>query len=242
MIVNFCGTRGYIEEWNRYHRMHSACLLTHAGRRLLLDAGENWAGKLAELWPDWIAITHAHPDHAFGLRDGVGVPVLGTRKTHRLLRGFPISRFHEIKPGTMTRCGPFQITAYRVIHSLRAPAVGFRITAGGLTIAYNPDIISPVRPRAALSGVDVYIGDGSSLTRPLVRRHGTLLFGHTTVRAQLGWCRRFSIRRAFFVHCGKQLVEMDARELDRAVAELAGGNPITVVARDGMRVDLASLR
>jgi glyoxylase-like metal-dependent hydrolase (beta-lactamase superfamily II) len=26
--------------------------------------------ELGELEPDGIAITHAHPDHAFGLRDG----------------------------------------------------------------------------------------------------------------------------------------------------------------------------
>jgi L-ascorbate metabolism protein UlaG (beta-lactamase superfamily) len=241
VIITFCGTRGYIEESNRYHRMHSACLLTHAGRRLLLDAGENWKGKLHTLRPDWIAISHAHPDHAFGLKEGVRVPVLVTPESHRLLRSFPVSRFRLIEPGRPVALGPFSLVAYRVIHSLRAPAVGFRIRAGGVTVVYNPDIISIVHPAAALRGVDVFIGDGASLTRPLVRRRGDLLFGHTTVRAQLGWCRRYGIRYAFIVHCGKQLVQMRPRALDKAVAQLAGDAVIATVARDGMKVNLARL-
>jgi L-ascorbate metabolism protein UlaG (beta-lactamase superfamily) len=241
MIVIFCGTRGYIEKSSRRHRMYSACLLIYAGRRLLLDAGENWAGKLHTLHADWIAITHAHPDHAFGLKQGVQVPVIVTRETHRLLRHFPVPHFREIKPGFKVRLGPFQLVAYRVIHSLRAPTVGFRVSGGGVTIAYNPDVIAVINPRPALKGVDVFIGDGASLTRPIVRRHGDRLFGHTTVRAQLGWCRRFGIKHAFIVHCGKQLVEMDARELDHRVHELAGPEVAATVAHDGMRVNLSRL-
>lgn len=45
--------------------------------RLLLDAGENWAGRIGELEPDWIAITYVHPDHAFGRREGTERPVSG---------------------------------------------------------------------------------------------------------------------------------------------------------------------
>ncbi|HUU67923.1 MAG TPA: MBL fold metallo-hydrolase, partial [Planctomycetota bacterium] len=62
MKIVFCGTRGYIEESNPLHVMHSACLLIYRGKRLLLDFGENWTGRLHELAPHWIGITHAHPD------------------------------------------------------------------------------------------------------------------------------------------------------------------------------------
>ncbi len=89
-----------------------------------------------------------------------------------------------------------------------------------------------------LRGVDVYIGDGATLTRPMVRRRGETLFGHTTVRAQMNWCRRNGVRRAFIVHCGKQLVEMNAAQLQHRVNELAGPDLRAIVAHDGLEVRL----
>lgn len=75
----------------------------------------------------------------------------------------------------------------------------------------------------------------SALTRPLVRRRDGALFGHTTVRAQLNWCKRYGIRRAYIVHCGKQLVQMDPAVLQERVDELAGAHLRARVAYDGMR-------
>ena len=240
--ITFCGTRGYIEEASPLHRMHSACLIAYRGRRLLLDAGETWDGHIDDFGADWIAITHAHPDHAFGLRSGTAAPVYGTSVTCEALERFPLPRLRAVAPDTPFRLGPFRVTAYPVVHSIRAPAVGFRVSAGRATIVYNPDIISIVDPDSVLHDVDAYIGDGASLTRPIVRRHGTSLFGHTTIRAQLKWCRAFGIPRAFIVHCGKQLVEMEPREVQRQVDLLAGDTIEAVVTYDGMRVRIAGRR
>ena len=238
MKIIFCGTRGYIEESSPLHAMHSACLLVYRGRRLLLDFGENWAGRLAELAPDWIAITHAHPDHSFGLRQGAGVPVFVTQESRDLLKDYPVADFRTVAPGRHVAAGPFDILPYAVIHSIRAPAVGYRVAAGSLVIAYNADLVAIERKEEILTGVDVYIGDGSTLVRPMVRRRGEAIFGHTTVRAQLNWCRQFGIPRAFIVHCGKELVEMPPDELDRRVAALAGDVQATV-ATDGLEVRLS---
>jgi glyoxylase-like metal-dependent hydrolase (beta-lactamase superfamily II) len=236
--IHFFGTRGYIEESSRLHRMHSALLLSFAGKRLLLDAGETWSGRIGELDPNWIAITHAHPDHAFGLRGGTGVPVYVTSVTRRLLRGFPLSRLRTLTAGRWQAIGPFRVLAYTVVHSIRCPAVGFKVRAGRRTIVYNPDVISIDDRDRVLRDVDAFIGDGASLTRPLVRRRGDLLFGHTTVRAQLNWCKEAGIGRAFIVHCGKQIVEMNAREAQRRVDELAGPSVHATIAHDGMEVVL----
>lgn len=234
----FLGTRGYIEETSRLHRMHSALMLISGGKRLLLDAGQTWKGRLRALAPDWIAITHAHPDHAFGLEEGTQVPVYVSEETRRLLGRYPVRRFVVFDDGDLLRLGPFRVRPYDVVHSIRAPAVGFRVTADGTTLVYNPDIISIVDERRVLRRVDVYIGDGASLTRPIVRRRGETLFGHTTVRAQLNWCKRHEIPRAYIVHCGKQLVEMKPADLQQRVNELAGPTIRAIVARDGLRADL----
>lgn len=157
--------------------MHSALLLSCAGKRLLLDAGSTWAGRLNALRPDWIAITHAHPDHAFGLEEGTNVPVYVSAASYDLLERCPVAHFRVFEPGARLRLGPFTLRPYDVVHSLRAPAVGFRVRAAETTIAYNPDIVSIVDEASALAGVDVYVGDGATLTRPLVRRRGYALAG-----------------------------------------------------------------
>lgn len=218
--------------------MHSALMLIARGKRLLLDAGETWSGKLASLAPDWIAITHAHPDHAFGLAEQTDVPVYVSQESRGLLARYPVRRFRVFEERQVLRLGPFRVRPYEVVHSIRAPAVGFRVTADRVTLAYNPDVVSIRDENRALRGVDVYVGDGATLTRPLVRRRGEALFGHTTVRAQLNWCRRNGINRAYIVHCGKQLVEMNPAELQRRVDELAGPGLRAIVARDGLRVAL----
>ena len=65
---------------------------------------------------------------------------------------------------------------------------------------------------AALSGADLYVGDGSTLKGSLVRRHATgALMGHTTVRAQLGWLAKYGISRAVFSHFGTARSEMGSR-------------------------------
>ena len=52
------------------------------------------------------------------------------------------------------------------------------------------------------------------MTRPLVRGHGNELFGHTTVRPQLGWCREARVEQAIFTHCESQIVKHDEREME----------------------------
>lgn len=237
MIVRFLGTRGYVEESSPRHRMHSAVMLEHRGKRLLMDAGETWKGELDRLDPDWIVITHAHPDHAFGLELGAPCPVYVSSTSKKLLRRFERVDFRTFRIGRALRLGPFEVLPYRVVHSLRAPAVGFRVRADDI-IAYNPDVVSIPNAGRVLRGITAYIGDGATLTRPLVRRRDGRLFGHTTVRAQLGWCARAGVRKAFIVHCGKQLIEMPPRALQREVDKLAAGRVDAVVTHDGLEVRL----
>jgi phosphoribosyl 1,2-cyclic phosphodiesterase len=182
------------------------------------------------------SITHAHPDHSFGLKQGTGLPVYVTKESHRLLSHYPVPNFRIIQPDEPFEAGPFHVLPYRVIHSINAPAIGYRVTAGKAAVVYNADLIAIEKKDEILAGAKVYIGDGSTLVRPLVRRKGDLLFGHTTVRAQLNWCKQLGIPRAFIVHCGKQLVEMDPAEVDRKVDELAEGKVDATVACDGMEV------
>ena len=60
-------------------------------------------------------------------------------------------------------------------HSTRAPAVGYRMTAGEVAIFYVPDVVWIHAREEALSGCKVYVGDGATLTRSMVRKSGDTL-------------------------------------------------------------------
>jgi ribonuclease BN (tRNA processing enzyme) len=220
--IHFYGTRGYVEEKSRRHRHHAAFVLSWKGFRLLCDFGQTNEGRLAEMAPDAIFISHAHPDHGWGLKEGTDLPVYASAITIEILKALPVSTWKPLEPGRPLSIGPLELTAFPVVHSVRCPCVAGRIRAGGAVLVYSGDLISFEDEEAALSGCDLYVGDGSTLVRPLVRRHPTGgLMGHTTVRAQLGWMRRRRVPRAIFSHFGKGPIEMGDRALREEIRRLA---------------------
>ncbi|MGH9316314.1 MAG: MBL fold metallo-hydrolase, partial [Thermoanaerobaculia bacterium] len=89
MRLHFYGTKGYVEERSRAHSGHSAFTVEADGFRLLCDFGQNRKGLLSKIRPDSIFLSHAHPDHAWGLEEGTRVPVYASGITHEITRGLP---------------------------------------------------------------------------------------------------------------------------------------------------------
>jgi len=240
--LHFYGTKGYVPESSRWHAGHSAFVLEALGFRLLFDFGENRKGMLSKIRPDAIFLSHAHPDHGWGLWEGTEAPVHASAITHELLRELPILQRVVLTPQTPVTVGPFRLTAFPVIHSVRCPCVAARIEVGGFTIVYSGDIVAFEEPEIALKGADLYIGDGSTLTGALVRRHRSgVLMGHTTVRAQLGWLVRHGVSRAIFSHFGRDPIAMGHEALGKAIAEMAAANPpgcTVAAAYDGFEVEV----
>lgn len=239
MRLTFLGTRGNIEEKSRLHRRHSALLVETDAGRSLFDCGGDWSGRLDQIAPDVIFVTHAHPDHADALKRGAPCPVYASTEAWRLMAGYPIKHKRSIGTDRPVRIAGLSVRAFSAVHSLRAPAVAYRVTADGAVFLYAPDIIDIVDHDRALAGVQLYIGDGASPTRPLVRRHDSTLFGHTTIRAQIGWCAKAGIAESVFTHCGAQIVRADPRKMNaeiRGMGEAAGVH--ARLARDGLVLDL----
>jgi len=185
MHLIFIGTRGNTENKTRRHRRHSALLVTRGEVRILVDCGADWLGRFEALRPDAIVLTHAHPDHAGGLVLGTACPVYATAETWSLLHACPIVQRRDVKPRAPADLGGVAFEAFPVEHSLLAPAVGYRIAAGGRSLFYVPDVAAIPDAAAALRGVDLYVGDGATLTRPILRRRDGALIGHAPVRTQL---------------------------------------------------------
>jgi ribonuclease BN (tRNA processing enzyme) len=222
MKLTFHGTRGYVDASSPSHEGHSAFTIEEEGFRLLCDFGENRKGMLSSIGPDAIVVSHAHPDHAWGLAEGTDAPVFASAETHDLLSEFPLTRRVRITPGKKKRAGPFRIALFPVLHSTRCPATAALLETQHARVLYSGDVVAFPEPEQAFPGVDLYVGDGSTLERSLVRRlAGGVLVGHTTVRAQLGWLDRFGVRRAIFSHFGTDPIAMGDDRLGENVRRLA---------------------
>lgn len=237
MKLTFLGTRGNIDARSPRHRRHAALLVSYYRRNVMIDCGADWRGRLDEIAPHAVVVTHAHPDHALGLRDGTDCPVHATAEAWEEMQSWPIPDRRLVRPRQSVEVEGITFEAFPVEHSLRAPAVGYRVTAGRVTIFYVPDVVFIEEREAALRGVRLFIGDGATLTRPLVRRRGERLIGHTPVRTQLTWCQTAGIRRAIVTHCGREIVTGDAAAVEAKVEAWGQDRGIEAsIAHDGMTV------
>jgi len=179
----------------------------------MIDCGIDWLGKFERLRPSTIVLTHAHPDHAWGLKNGAPCPVHAPKKTWLSLKNCPVEDRHLINERVPTKICGITFEAFPVEHSLIAPAVGYRVSASRTCIFYGPDLLFIHDRAAALKDVQVYIGDGATLTRSFIRKRGDKLIGHATVRTQLGWCAKEGVPRAIITHCGSEIVAGAEMEL-----------------------------
>lgn len=234
MKITFLGTRGGIKIRSPLHYMHSVLLIEYKRSALLIDWGADW---LAHKPPkvDGLLISHAHDDHVGGLINGFPSPVFGNKVTTNTLKKYPLE-LHTIHPRERFSIGSFSIEPFAVLHSIRAPAFGYKITAGAKTIFYVSDLVSIVDEEDALTGVDVYIGDGALISRRmLVRKKQGTLVGHSPIIDQLAWCAEYNIPKMIVTHCGSEITKNDASAIADKIQTLSYDYDVRVqIAYDGM--------
>jgi len=205
----------------------------------MIDCGADWLKAFRKIAPTAIVLTHGHGDHAFGLAEGAPCPVYATEETWDLIDNYPLEDRRIVHARTPFRVGGVRFEAFPVKHSLRAPAVGYRISADRATFFYVPDLAALPDPRAALRGIDLYVGDGATVVRSMVRKKDHTLIGHAPIAAQLQWCGAEGVRRAIFTHCGSGIVGGDGRKIAACVRKLGAAQGVDAsLAHDGMTVTL----
>jgi phosphoribosyl 1,2-cyclic phosphodiesterase len=239
MKLTFLGTRGYIEPRTERHHMHSSLRVSYYHTDVVIDCGEDWLGEVGSWQADAVFVTHAHPDHAGGLKEGAPCPVYATEVSWEVMEGYDLDQREVVPARQPIEISGITFEAFPVLHSTRAPAVGYRVSAGQVTIFYVPDVVWIEDREGALGGADVYVGDGATVARSMVRKVDDNLIGHTPLRTQLTWCQKEGVPRAIFTHCGSEIVQGDPDELGAEVDALAEERDVEAeIACDGMEVIL----
>ena len=204
----------------------------------MIDCGADWLHDVHRVAPDAIVLTHAHPDHLDGLRDGAPCPVYAPAAVWQVIRRWPIAERHRLRLRRPIVIDGIRFEPYPLEHSVIAPAVGYRIMAGASTVFYAPDVLRIRSASNALKEVRLYIGDGATISRPIVRveRRQHVRVGHASVVMQLEWCARAGVPRAMFTHCGRGIVAGPSG-VETEVSEVGRAHRVeTRVAYDGLRV------
>ncbi len=237
MKLTFLGTRGEVKEKEKAHRYQTGLLVETETGKILFDCGEEkfLKGSL----PGAIFLTHAHPDHTKGLKEGTDVAVYLTRVASKALKMDLANQkiIEERQRINLEKLG-LEVTAFSVPHSEKYPCVLYKVKNDGFTFVFAPDVLSVRKEdrEAVFKDVDLYIGDGSSLRKNLVRRtkEGKAI-GHASVKVQMGWLRNAKVKRAIFTHWGTEAIKMDERALKRVLEEIASSDLEVEVAFDGMQ-------
>lgn len=152
---------------------------------MLLDPGYATLPRMLEHLSasevDAVLVSHGHPDHCADLNPLLRARALGERRLPPLPVYAPpraldavlaldpprmysgAYQMHALDSGTVREVGPFRVETYRLPHFV--PNLGFRVTAGDVTLAYTGDTgPSPDIARLA-AGADVFLAEATYVDR-----------------------------------------------------------------------------
>jgi hypothetical protein len=222
--------------------MHSCVIL---GDRVLIDCGADCLGKLKRLRPRAIVLAHAHPDHAGGLKHGAPCPVYATAETWHRFETISDPRARDDHPAKASQNWQPHLRGLFGPALIDCPGRWLSHHVRRRCYIYVPDLVSTQERHEVRTGIQLYVGDGSSLIRPMLRRRHGALIGHASVRDQLDWCRDEGVSRAVITHCGSQIVKADVITASpdrgaRTRASTAGTNCIRWFALDRTTLEAVS--
>jgi len=96
--------------------------------------------------------------------------VFATKETWDLLHLLPVGDRRILPLNKSVLIDGVRVKAVPVEHSIRAPAVGYRVSTNARSFFYVPDVARLPNASDVLRGTDIYIGDGATLSRAMLPR------------------------------------------------------------------------
>ncbi len=228
----------------------SACsgyLVEHDGFHLLIDPGYATFPRLIEhisaAEVGAVLVSHAHPDHcadvnpllrarAMGAGPGEPLPLLALPGTLDAVLAIeppgwlePVTELRTFEAGVQFEVGPFDVDTFELPHHV--PDAGFRISAGGVTLAYTGDT-GPTEDLLTLArDVDLFLCEASFVRQT---RAGAL---HLNARDVGDYATRAGVQHLVLTHLIPGTPPEDA--LDAARETYVG--PLDV-ARPGLVLEI----
>jgi len=223
MKIKVLGTRGEIEASAPYHSSHSGILLD---KKILLDIGEE---RFLRYTPEYIFITHFHPDHAFFVRE----------PEKRTKIKVSIYSPENLKPERPVKIDSYKITPIPTIHSIKVKSFGYLVEKENKRILYTGDVVwIEKRYHHYFKDLDLVITEGSFYRKGgMVRRDKKTgkIYGHTGIPNLINLFKRFTSHIAL-LHFGNWFYK-DIKEARRKLNKLAKENKIKItVAYDGLEL------
>jgi len=195
MIIQIFGTRGEIKAHAHKHLKHSGILIDN---KILIDVGEP---EYLKYKPEFILITHFHPDHAFFIREknkiNITLPVFAPEATNKISGVTIIS--------STVKMDSYLITPVPTIHSMKVKSQGYIIEKNKRRIFYSGDLVTIEKKYyRELGKLDLVITEGSFIRRGgVVRQHVETkkLFGHAGIPDLISLFEKFT-HRIIFTHFG----------------------------------------
>lgn len=218
--IKFLGTKGLIEESGPGHKYHTSIILSDGQTKIMIDYGKLNQGLdvVENENPDYVLISHGHPDHVCEEILNFSIEkkrkIFASRHTFKsfdnkkMLGDLGSNVFKNKEPFNL---GKFKITPCQVLHSVLHPMTIFAIENKGIKIVLSTDILgfhSGDREKI-FKDADVWIADGSSITKDLIRYHKEKKepYGHTAFVNSIKWLKD-NKPLILLTHLGKQAIEM----------------------------------
>lgn len=211
MILEFLGTKGDVLG-NKKHKNNFSLLIRKNGKKIQIDFGRSFLNK--EPKAEFLLITHLHPDHIGGITSSIKAKVIAPREIADELEKKKDIKVIKIEKNRVYDINGFKVKAIEIAHSPKYKTFAYLIKSEGKNILVAPDVLNI--KKKYLKNIDVYIGDGATLEKPIVRKTEKGPFGHTSIINQIKKVKKYSPNAILiFSHLGQDVIEMGPKRLEK---------------------------
>lgn len=226
--LEILGSRAKIEETAPNYSLHSGLLVDG---KLLFDVGEK---EYLEKDPEYIFITHLHPDHAFFVTNelnSLDCTIYAPEKSEEV----DVTVLNE-----SIELDGYRITPVPTHHSKLVDSQAYIIAKGGKRLLYTGDLIWINKEyHDKLQDLDLVITDGSYIRKGgLVRRDEETgqIYGHNGIPDLVNLFKKFT-DRIIFTHFGGWFYD-DIEESRKKIEDPSEEGVSVEAAHDGMKLKI----